>query len=97
MVKVLEDFSIGLKKTGLVIRDTALLAEGFDDLLCFSQFVARDNRQQVVLDLIIQSTIPEISNRMCPDVARTQYLLMQKVQLVLFIRNEHAFMIGCSH
>ena len=80
-----EDFLVGLKKTGLVIGDTAFFTEGLNDLLCFSQFVPWDRRKQVVLDLVIQPAVPEISDRMRPHVARTQYLLVQEVQLGIFI------------
>ena len=85
LVQMPEDFPVGLKKTGFVIRDTAFFTEGFDNLLCFSQFVPGDSRKQVVLDLVIQPAVPEISDRMRPDVARTQHLLVQEVQLGIFI------------
>ena len=84
-MQMLEDFPVGLKKTSLVIRDSAFFTEGFNDLLCFSQFVSGDSRKQVVLDLVIQPAVPEISDRMRPHVARTQYLLVQEVQLGIFI------------
>ena len=80
-----EDFPVGLKKTDLVIRDTAFFTEGFNDLLCFSQFVPGDSWKQVVLDLVIQPAVPEISDRMCSNVARTHYLLVKEVQLGIFI------------
>ncbi len=85
LVQMPEDFPVGLKKTGLVIRDTAFFTEDFNDLLCFSQFVSGDSWKQVVLDLIIQPAVPKIRHRMRPNVARTQYLLVQEVQLGIFI------------
>ena len=82
---MLEDFSIGLKEACLVIRDIVLLTEGFDDVLCCSQLVPGDCREQVVLDLVIQPAVPEIGERMSSDIAGTEYLLMQKVQRAVFI------------
>ena len=85
LVQMLEDFSIGLKEACLVVRDIMLLAKGFDDVLCCSQLVPGNSREQMVLDLVIQPAIPEIGERMRSDIARTEYLLMQKVQRAVFI------------
>ena len=84
-MQMLEDFPIGLKETGFVIRDVIFLAESFDDLLGFLQFVPRYSWEQMVLNLVIQCSIPEIGHGMRSHIAGTQDLLMQKVQRALFI------------
>ncbi len=51
----------------------------------------------MVFNLVIQSAIPEISDGMRSHIARTEHLLMQKVQRIIFLRNEHTFMIGSGN
>ena len=71
-----KNFPVGLKNTRLMIGDGALLTEGFDVLLRFFQFISGNRREKVMLNLIIQSPIPEASEGVSPDIARAKYLLM---------------------
>ena len=50
------------------------VAERFDDRLRFSQFVARDLWEQVVLDLVVQTTVPKVGNRVGFDVSGGEHL-----------------------
>ena len=70
------------------------LAESFYYLSCFSQLVAGHQREQMVLNLIVQATVPEVSNGARFDVAGGEHLRAQEVQGVIFIKNQHPFMIG---
>ncbi len=73
-MKVLQEFPVGLQQPGLVIGDGMRLAERFDDRLRFSQFVARDLREQVMLDLVVQSTVPEVGKGVGFDVSGGDHL-----------------------
>jgi hypothetical protein len=50
------------------------VAERFDDRLRFSQFVARDLREQVMLDLVVQTTVPEVGKGVGFDVSGGEHL-----------------------
>lgn len=69
-MQMLKDFPVGLRNARLMIGDGALLTEGLDDLLRFFQFIPGNGRKQVMLDLVIQSTVPEVSERVSLDIAR---------------------------
>ena len=71
-----KNFPIGLKNARLMIGDGALLTEGFDVLLRFFQFISGNRWEQVMLNLVIQSTVPEVSEGVSLDIARAKYLLM---------------------
>ena len=78
-MQILDDLPVGLHEAGLVVSNGMFLAEGFDDVLRFFQFVPGNSWEQVMFDLVVQTAIPEISNRMGFDIAGTEYLLVQKV------------------
>ena len=69
LMKVLQEFPVGLQQSSLIIGDGTRLAERFDDRLRFSQFVARDLREQVMLDLVVQTTVPEVGKGVGFDVS----------------------------
>src|SRR5215212_1588427 len=69
LMKVLQEFPVGLQQSSLVIGDGTRVAERFDDRLRFSQFVARDLREQVMLDLVVQTTVPEVGKGVGFDVS----------------------------
>ena len=71
-----KNFPVGLKNARLMIGDGALLTESFDALLRFFQFISGNRRKKVMLNLVIQSTVPEVSERVSLDIARAKYLLM---------------------
>lgn len=79
LVQILDDLPVGLQEAGFVVSNGMFLAEGFDDVLRFFQFVPGNGWEQMMLDLVVQAAIPEISDRMSFDIARTEYLLVQKV------------------
>ena len=78
----------------LIIQDGALIAEGFDNTLGFSQSISRHVWEQMVLDLVVQPAIPEIDQRMSLDIAGGKYLLMQEVHWTILVQDEHSFMVG---
>ena len=97
LVQALKDFPVGLKHARLVIGNRALLAEGFDEKLRFSQSVPGHSREEVMLDLVVQTAIPEIGEGAGFDIAGSEHLLAQEVQLAVFIQNRHAFVVWCSN
>ena len=52
-MQVVQNCLIRLQAARLTIGDRACLAEGFDDVLCFSQVVAGHTWEQMMLDLIV--------------------------------------------
>ena len=68
-MKVLQEFPVGLHQPSLVIGDEMRVTERFDDRLRFSQFVAWDLREQVMLDLVVQTTVPEVGKGMGLDIS----------------------------
>jgi hypothetical protein len=68
-MKVLQEFPVGLQHPSLVVGDEMRVTERFDDRLRFSQFVARDLREQVMLDLVVQTTVPEVGKGVGFDVS----------------------------
>ena len=68
-MKVLQEFLVGLQQPSLVIVDEMRVTERFDDRLRFSQFVAWDLREQVMLDLVVQTTVPEVGKGVGFDVS----------------------------
>jgi len=68
-MKVLQEFPVGLQQPSLVIGDEMRVTERFDDRLRFSQFVAWDLREQVMLDLVVQTTVPEVGKGVGFDVS----------------------------
>ncbi len=65
-----QNFLVGLKRICLAIGDGVLLAESLDDRLCFSQFVPEHRWEQMMLDLVIQPTIPEVDQGRSRDSGR---------------------------
>jgi len=66
---MLKNFPVGLKKARLMIGDGTLLTEGFDNPLRFFQSISGNRWEQVMLNLVIQSTVPEVSEGVSPDIA----------------------------
>ena len=80
-MQVLEDLSVGLEHTGLVVGDGVLPAEAPDDTLRLWQLVAGQPREQMVFDLVVETAVPEVGDRVAYDVATGQYLPAQEVHL----------------
>lgn len=78
-MQILKDFLVGLQEARLVIGNVMVLAESPGDVLRFFQLIPGDGREKVMLDLIVETPIPEIGEGVRPDIARTEHLLMQKV------------------
>ena len=68
-MQVLEDLSVGLEHAGLVVGDGVIPAEAPDDRLRFSQLVAGQPREQVVFDLVVEATVPEVGDWVGYDIA----------------------------
>ena len=84
-MQAVQDFPVGFQHTRLVIGDGVLLAEGFDDLLRFSQSVPGHGWEEVMLDLVVQTAIPEIGEGAGFDIAGSKHLLAQEVQGAVFV------------
>jgi len=59
-MQVLEDLPVRPQHRSLVIGDRVLLTEA----LCFSQAVARHAWEEMVLNLVVESSIPEVCHGM---------------------------------
>lgn len=70
----LQDFAEGLEHAGLIVGDFVFTAIGFDDPLRFFQIVARHVGEEMMLDLVVEATIPEIGEEATTYVARGQNL-----------------------
>ena len=95
-MQVLEDLSVGLEHASLVVGDGVLLAESPDDRLRLSQLVTGQPREEVVFDLVVEATVPEVGDRVGYDVAAGQYLPVQEVHLAVVVQEGHGLMIGCE-
>ena len=70
-----------------------LLAKQLDNFLRFLQVIAWHTREEVVFDLVVQSTIPEVIEWVRRDIARGQHLPPQEVHFVALFQHRHAFVI----
>ena len=68
-MQVLEDLFVGLEHAGLVVGDTVIPAEVSDDRLRFSELVAGHSREEVVFDLVVEASVPEVGDWVGCDVA----------------------------
>jgi hypothetical protein len=93
-MQVLENFLIRPKHRSLVIGDRVLLTKGFDEALCFPQAVAGHAWEQVMLDLVVESSIPEIRHEVPFHIASRDDLAVQEAQVALFVYYGHPLMIG---
>ena len=93
-MQVGKDFYKRLQARCLVIGDGVRLAKGSHDELGFLQLVASHAGKEVMFDLIVQPSIPKISNGVSIHVAGGQHLAMQEIPGVLILKHRHTFMIG---
>src|SRR5829696_7599465 len=93
-MQVLQDFPIGSEHPGLVISDRVSATEVFDDWLRFAQLVPGESREQVVFDLVVEATVPEVGDRVGEDVPAGQYLPVQEIHLTILFQNGHCFVVG---
>src|SRR5215208_4763260 len=93
---MLQDLFVGLKHAGLVVGDGVLLAESPDDRLRLPQLVAGQPREQVVFDLVVETAVPEVGDRVGYDVAAGQYLPAQEVHLAVAVQEGHGFVVWCE-
>ena len=89
-----EYFFVGLPHPSLVIVYTPFPAERPHDQLGLLMVVARQVGEQVVLDLVLQSAVPEVGNETRFNISGGEHLSSQKVQGLIFIQNQHSFVIG---
>ena len=52
-----------------MIGDGVFLTESFNDLLGLVQFIPGNSREQMMLNLVIQSPVPEVSEGVSSDIA----------------------------
>ena len=84
-MQVLEDFLVGAQHTRLIIGNSMLMAEGFDEALGFSQIRAGHTWKQVMLDLVVQSPVPKVCNGMGFHIASCHYLAVQEAHIALLV------------
>ena len=93
-MQVLEDLPVRAEHGRLVIGNRVLLTKGFDKALCFPQAVSGHAWEEMMLDLVVESSIPEVRHRMRFHIASRHHLAVQEAQIALFVQHRHAFMIG---
>ena len=96
-MQVAKNLPVGLEHARFVIGDGVLFTVGFDDVLRFFQSVPGHGWEQMMLDLVVQSTIPEVSEGVSANITRREDLLAQKVYLAIFVQNRHTFMVRRSN
>jgi hypothetical protein len=84
-MQVLEDLPVRPQHRSPVIGDRVLLTKGFDEALCFSQTIAGHAWEEMVLDLVVESSIPEVRHGMRFHIARSHHLAVQEAQVALFV------------
>lgn len=70
-----------------------LLAEGFYDLLCLFQLVAWHTGEEMMLDLVIESAIPEVIEGMSIHIAGRDDLPTQEIQLRCMLQDGHSLVV----
>src|SRR5437764_13774347 len=81
LVQEREDLAVRLKHAGLMIRDVVLLAIRANDALRLWQITTWHRREEVVLDLVVETAVPLVGDETGADVARGQHLAAQEVNL----------------
>lgn len=69
------------------------LAECFDDAMGLFQISAWHAGEQVMLDLIIESTIPEVIKGARGNITGRYHLAAQEIHLCLFLQNRHTLVV----
>jgi hypothetical protein len=72
------------------------LAEAPDDRLRYSQPVAGHAGEEVVFDLVVEATVPEVGDRVGYDDTTGQYLPAQEVHLAVVVQEGHGFVVWCE-
>src|SRR5262245_54930174 len=93
----LQDLDVGLQRATLSIGYGTLLAERSHDSLRPLQLVPRHAGEQVVLDLVVQSAVPEVGERVSLNVATGQDLAPHEVELAVAVQSRHPFVVGREH
>lgn len=94
MIQVGQDFAVRAEDAGLIIRDAMRFAELANDRLGGAQAVARNGGEEVMLNLVVETAVPEVGDRVRFDIASRDYLTSQEVEGGLFLQHRHAFMVG---
>ena len=82
-MEMLQDLFIGLENRGLIIGNVVLLAKISNDVLDFFQSVSGNAWEEVMLDLVVESAIPEIREGAWFDIARREHLPAKEVDLIV--------------
>ena len=70
------------------------LAKCFDDAMGLFQVFARHAGEQMMLDLIIESSIPEVIEGTRRHISGRYHLAAQEIHLCLFLQNGHTLVVG---
>ena len=71
-----------------------LLAETLDNFSSFPQVVPGHHWKQVVLNLMIQATVPKVGNEARFNIAGGKHLGVQKIHGIIFIDGQHPLVVG---
>ena len=82
-----------IQSSGLSIEDTVLFTEGFDDFSGLTEVVPGHGREEVVFDLIVEAAIPEIDKGVGLHVSSGKNLVVQVVQGVVPVGDEHTLVV----
>ena len=82
VAQVAEHQGVGADQGGFLVGQVVPQAEGPDERLRPTQGGARHAREQVVLDLVVQSRPWPVDPASAADVARGEHLAAEEVQLV---------------
>ena len=93
-MQVVKDLPVGPKNARLVVGDVELPAEVFDYRLHLFKLVAGHTWEEVVFDLVVEASVPEVGDRVCHDVAAGQYLAVEEVYLAVLIQKRHGLVVG---
>src|SRR5262245_58997576 len=93
----LEDLDVGLQRAALSVGYRSLLAERPDDRLRFLQVVPRHAGEEMVFDLVVQSAVPEVGQRVSLDISTGQNLAANEVELAIAVQRRHPFVVGGEH
>lgn len=92
-----KDLGIGAEHARLLVRDSMLVAERFDNLVGRPESVPGQGWEQVVLDLVVEAPVPVVGQRVGVDVACGEDLQPEEVDLHTLVQHRHALVIRCEH
>lgn len=88
-----EDFHIRPDNARLVVRDAIGNTELFHHSLRVPEIMPRHRREQVMFDLVVETSVPHVRQDIATDVPGSQDLLAEEVHLRRFIEHRHALVV----